>query len=113
MVPLPGKVWQGQVSKEAQGVIDRIRFMSPEHHLVRDFVVRELPRVGKPLTPEFIAQELGLPLDRVVPLLDKLEKEMTFLYRGDGNAVSWAYPVTADRTPHLVTFSTGEQIHAA
>jgi hypothetical protein len=87
--------------------------MTEEHHLVRDFAVRELPRVGEPLQSEFIAQELGLPLARVIAVLDELEKNMTFLYRGDGEAVTWAYPVTVDQTPHQVTFSTGEQIHAA
>jgi hypothetical protein len=40
-------------------------FMVEEHHLVRNFVVRELPRVGAPLSPEVIARSLHLPGDRV------------------------------------------------
>ena len=87
--------------------------MSEEHHRVRDFVVRELPRVGAPLTPEFIAQQLGLSLVRVVALLDELEQNMTYLFRNEEGAVAWAYPVTVDRTPHRVTFSSGEQVYAA
>jgi hypothetical protein len=113
MVPVPGKIWHGEVSKNAQDAITRLAFMSEEHHLVRDFAVRELPRVGEPLSLARIAQGTGLPLDRVGPILDELEREMTFLYRGDGEAVTWAYPVTVDRTPHHVTFSTGEQVYAA
>jgi hypothetical protein len=38
---------------------------------------------------------------------------MTFLFRNEQGAVAWAYPVTVDRTPHYVTFSTGEQVYAA
>jgi len=87
--------------------------MSEEHHLVRDFAVRELPRVGEPLPPELIAQALELPLARAVALLDDLEEGMTFLFRDEQGAVTWAYPVTVDQTPHHVTFSTGEQVYAA
>jgi hypothetical protein len=87
--------------------------MSEEHHLVRDFAVRGLPRAGKPLSPEQIGQALGLPIARVVALLDELEKGMTFLFRNEEGAVTWAYPVTVDPTAHHVNFSTGERVYAA
>jgi hypothetical protein len=113
MIPVPGMIWKDQVAKSAQDVVAKLGFMTEEHHLVRDFAVRQLPRVGEPLSPGFIAGELDLPRARVVELLDELEKRMTFLYRGDGENVTWAYPVTVDETPHHVTFSTGEEINAA
>jgi hypothetical protein len=108
LLPVPRPIWQSQVRGDVE-----LDFMSGEHHNVRDFVVLELPRVGRPLTPEFIAQELNLSLPRVAGILDDLEAHMTFLFRNEQGAVAWAYPVTADRTPHHVTFSTGEQIYAA
>ena len=40
----------------------RLAFMSPDHHVVRDFVVRELPRQERPLSPIQIAQVTGLGL---------------------------------------------------
>jgi hypothetical protein len=113
MVPVPGMVWKDHVAKGARDTVAKLGFMSDEHHLVRDFAVRELPRVGEPLTPELIAQELDLPISQVIELLDDLEENMTFLYRGDGESVTWAYPVTVDRTPHHVTLSTGEEVYAA
>ena len=113
LLPVPPAVWKGEVSKGAQDTVRRLGFMSEEHHLVRDFVVRELPRVGQPLSPKSIAQELKLPRARVVALLDELEKNMTFLFRNQEGAVTWAYPVTVDRTPHRVSFGTGEQVYAA
>ena len=87
--------------------------MTSEHHRVRDYVVRELPRFKKPIPPEKISQDLGINLARVIPLLDELEKHLTFLFRNPAGAVVWAYPVTAEPTPHRVTFSSGETIYAA
>jgi hypothetical protein len=87
--------------------------MSEEHHLVREFAVRELPHVGEPLSPEFISGELDLPIAQVTSILDELEKHMTFVCRNEQGAVAWAYPVTVESTPHHVTFSTGEQVYAA
>ena len=87
--------------------------MTPDHQLVRDFVVRELPRLNTPLSPETIATAVRLPIDRVRSLLDDLEHAMTFLFRNAAGAVTWAYPVTVDQTPHQVTFSSGEKLYAA
>ena len=108
LVPIPRPIWQGQVRGDAE-----LGFMSEEHHRVRDFSVLEIPRVGDPLTPEFIAQELSISRSRVVSILDDLEARMTFLFRNEQGAVTWAYPVTVDQTPHRVTYSSGEQIYAA
>jgi hypothetical protein len=109
VLPVPGPIWKSQV----HGDPAKLDFMSEQHHRVRDFAVTELPRVGEPLTPEFIAQELDLPPARVVELLEDLEQHMTFLFRNQKGAVTWAYPVTVDETPHHLTFSTGERLNAA
>ncbi len=113
VLPVPRPLWQMQVSRNARHLDAGLHFMSAEHHLIRNFVVRELPRVGKPLSPEFIAQNLNLPIAQVKNILDDLEKHMTFLFRNEQGAVTWAYPVTVDRTPHHVALSTGEQVYAA
>ena len=113
ILPIPRQIWQGQVEKDAQFADRRLDFMSPDHHQVRNFAVLELPRAGKPLTPEYIAHGLSLPLERVVSILDELQENMTFLFRNKKGEVTWAYPVTVDRTPHRLSFSTGEQVHAA
>ena len=113
MIPVPRLLWQWQARRGAQRTVGHLDFMAEEHHLVRDFVVRELPSVGEPLSPEFIAGKLDLPVPRVETILDELEKHMTFVCRDTEGAVAWAYPVTAERTPHQVTFSTGEQVYAA
>lgn len=108
MLPVPRAIWHKHMGGDAQ-----LDFMSEEHHRVRDFAVRELPRIGKPLSPALIAQELNLPQARVTAILDELEQHMTFLFRNERGEVTWAYPVTVEHTPHRITFSTGEQIYAA
>lgn len=113
MFGVPRLLWQEQIASDAKRTQVHLGFMTAEHHAVRDFAVRELPRVGKPLPPELIAAELRLPLARVKDILNDLEREKTFLFRNADGAVAWAYPVTVDETPHHVTFGTGEQVYAA
>ena len=93
---------------------DLLAFMTPQHHAVRNFVVRELPgHNGRPLTPAQIARSLRLDPRLTVQLLDDLEKHLFFLVRDRRGDVSWAFPVTSDRTPHALRLSTGEQIFGA
>jgi hypothetical protein len=113
LVPIPRTLWRSQISKTAEHTGSRIDFMTEDHHRVRDLVVKEIAHRGMPLPPEWIAHQLELPIDRVVALLDEMDRAKTFLARNADGAVTWAYPVTTDRTPHRVTFSTGEQTYAA
>jgi len=110
LLPVPPLIWRRVLQHEIGADLG---FMSPDHHRIRNFVVLELPRASRPLTPEAVAAALDLPADRVVSMLDDLEQHMTFLFRNEEGAVTWAYPVTVDETPHRITFSTGEQVHAA
>ncbi len=113
LLRIPRPIWQQEVERSAIAGRKSLAFMTPDHHQVRDFVVMELPRVAKPITPETIGQSLNIERERVISILDELEKNMTFLYRNEQGAVVWAYPVTVEPTPHRVTFSTGEQIYGA
>ena len=111
--PNPANIWQKRIAKVEKKIEAELGFISEEHRMIHHFVVQELPRVGEPLSPEFIANKLDLPLSRVGAILDELEKHMTFLFRNSEGAVVWAYPVTVEATPHHVTLSTGEQVYAA
>jgi hypothetical protein len=113
LLRIPRPIWQQEIARSARASQKSLIFMKAEHHLVRDFAVRELPRLAKPILPETIAQSLNMEPERVVSILDELEKNMTFLFRNEQGAVTWAYPVTVEPTPHRITFSSGEQIYAA
>jgi hypothetical protein len=105
--------WEEQLSKVPKSMKTRLGFMTAEHRLVRYFVVRELPRIGKPIAPDLIAEKLRLPVDRVNSIVDELEERLFFLVRDRRGHVSWAFPVTVDETPHRLAFSTGERTYAA
>jgi len=112
MIPIPRMIWERVVKGEARKTRERLSFMSKDHHRVRDFAVLELPRTGAPLAPEAIAKALDLDVPRVVSILEELEEHLTFVFRGDQRAVTWAYPVTVDETPHHAAFSTGEEAYS-
>ena len=113
MLPVPEEALHRHMAEGKEEDASALAFMTPDHHLVRNFVVSELPKAGEPLPPELIAARLDLPVEGVVAILDDLEKHMTFLFRNPQGAVEWAYPVTVAHTPHKISFSSGEKLYAA
>jgi hypothetical protein len=113
MVGVPPFLWEKQIEKARHKVKKSTRFMSPEHRLVHHYVVRELPRVEGPIPAERVARDLTLSVERVEDILQDLEKHLTFLVRNEQGQVVWAYPVTVEKTPHRITFASGERLYAA
>lgn len=110
---MPRDIWEHHLAQASEHGKARLAFMADDHHRVRYFVVREMPRIGKPIPPAQIAGELRLPLERVQSILEELESNLFFLVRNMDGAVEWAFPVTMASTPHRLTFSTGERLNAA
>lgn len=113
MVRVPPILWEKQIEKARNRVKKATRFMSLDHRRVHHYVVRELPRIGRPVPAEKVAQELSLSTEHAVDILSDLEKHMTFLFRNEQGQVVWAYPVTVEKTPHRITFASGERLFAA
>jgi len=113
MLAVPPFLWEKQIHKARLRITDNLSFMTAAHRRVHHFVVRDLPRKGRPLSPAFIAGELDMTTPQVTAILEALETHMTFLFRDETGAVTWAYPVTVTPTPHRVTFSSDEQLYAA
>ncbi len=112
-IELPRETWDQHIAQAPQDCAKILSFMTEEHHLIRYFVVKELPHIGKPIPPELISEELKISLSSTTKILDDLERNLFFLVRNEQGEVSWAFPVTADKTPHHLTFSTGERLNAA
>ena len=110
---IPRDTWEKHVMLESQHMPAVLDFMTKEHHLVRNLVVKEIARTGKPVSPEEISVTLATPKSKIIALLDDLERNLFFLVRDDAGKVTWAFPVTTAKTPHQMTFNTGEKIHAA
>ncbi len=113
LIQLPEGEWMQQKLQAPNHVRPRLAFMTEDHHRVRYYVVREMPRFGRPILPEEIGQALDLPIARVNQILDELERKMFFLWRNERGAVEWAYPVTTASTAHHLTYSSGERLDAA
>ena len=108
-----GPSWAREVRAAPARMGERLEFMSMEHQVVRRFAVRELVRTGRPVAPQVIARQAALGLDRVTDVLAELEERLFFLVRNDYGDVTWAFPVTVDRTPHRLTFGTGKRLYGA
>jgi hypothetical protein len=112
MVPVPEVLFKPMVQRDAKKLARR-EVLEPDERRVQHFAVREIPHRREAISPEVFARDLGLPLDDVHQILDELERRMTFLCRRGGEDVNWAYPVTADETPHQVRIDGGAAFSAA
>jgi hypothetical protein len=112
IISIPPFLWEKQLSKAKKQFKNELAIMSTEHRAVHHFVVKELPTLNKPMSPEFVSQQLNMSQQKVKLILNDLHTLM-ILYKNSKDEIVWAYPVTVDKTPHHVTFSTGEQLYAA
>ncbi len=112
-LPLPAAVWRRLIGRAADRTRAAGRRLSSEHRAVQHFAVREITRLAEPLTPAAIAAGTGVAPADVDAILAELERKMTFLWRDPRGRVTWAYPVTAESTPHHMAFTSGERLDAA
>jgi hypothetical protein len=110
---VPQAMWKQHVTHIPDHENSRLSFMTESYHQVRNFVVVELAKSGRPVLPELISTTLQLSINQVNLILDELEQKLFFLVRNEQGAVSWAYPVTVETTPHRLTFNSGERLYAA
>ena len=99
--------------KGAKGARENANCLSEEERRVHHFIVMKMAVVKDPITTELIANEIGMPKDQVNQIIDKLENLKTFIYRDDGKAINWAYPLSLEDTGFRMTASSGEQFFAA
>lgn len=113
MVPIPLMISNRGLKKGVSGAKAKARLLSEDERKVHHFVVKVMATAKEPITAELISQELGLSLETVEEIIDKLESLKTFLYRSGGKEINWAYPLSLDNTGHEMIASTGEQFSAA
>jgi len=104
IVSQPEEDWRRELMTAPAGIAQRLDFMTGDHHRVRNFVVRRIAETPRPVAPDQIASSLELPVEEVQAMLVELERGLFFLVRNERGDVSWAFPVTAEPTPHTVDF---------
>jgi hypothetical protein len=113
MIPLPQFMIKKSIRKMAEAICIKTANVSDEERKVHRFVVMTMTETNEPVSSEYIADKLDMPLDRIRDIVDKLEEMKVFLYRYNSQEINWAYPVTTENVVHKMTFSTGEQCNAA
>ena len=113
MVSIPWFLFTRILQHEAKKTKRILCDLDDEHRRVHHFVVKKLPGLARPMPPEYIADRLKLDKAMVIRILGELERRLIFLFRPRGRDVVWAYPITAEPTPHKLVFSSGERIWAA
>ena len=111
---VPDVGFKAALAKIPEFFAARLAFMTPDHHTVRNFAVREIPyESGRPIKVNRLAATLGLPFSQAQTIVEDLERHLFFLVRNEAGEISWAFPVTTDPTPHRLQFSTGERARGA
>lgn len=113
ILEIPQATWKQHLTQISQHSQSRLSFMTAAHHQIRYFIVKEMAYDQKPIEPEFISEKLNIPIERVKPILEELERKLFFLVRNEQGAVTWAYPVTVEVTPHRIDFSSGQRLYGA
>ena len=113
ILEIPQATWKQELAQIPQHSQTRLNFMTNTHHQIRNFVVKEMAIRQKPIEPKLISEKLSIPLEQVNFLLEELERKLFFLVRNEQGAVTWAYPITVETTPHKLSFASGERLYGA
>jgi hypothetical protein len=74
ILEIPLATWKQELVHVSQHIQTRLSFMTNAHHQVRYFVVKEMVNAQKPIKPEFISENMNMPLELVRPILEELER---------------------------------------
>ena len=113
IMKIPQLLSEKGAKKGAEGAKSNAANLSNEEREVHHFIVKKMAGAKAPITVEQIAGDMGMPDDRVIEIVNKLENLKTFIYRSDGNGIDWAYPISLENTDFRMTASSGEQFFAA
>ncbi len=113
MIRIPPLLSNKGAKKGEKGAKANADCLSKEERRVHHFIVMKMAVVKDPITTEVVANELRMPNDQVREIINKLENLKTFIYRGDGKGINWAYPLSLENTGFRMTASSGEQFFAA
>jgi len=106
--------WKNAVAAHVTHMPQRLAFMTPAHHRVRNAAVRLLPgNGGRPLSVQQLAAAARVPEREARAIAAELERNLFFVVREGEDHISWAFPVTVDPTPHELGFGSGETIFGA
>ena len=113
MLRVPPFLSERGSKRGAKGAKANAERLTDEERRVHHHIVLKMMHAREPYTAEMLADELGIGIDRMEEIADKLENLKTFIYRSDGKRIDWAYPLSLENTGFQMSASSGEQFSAA
>ena len=113
MMSIPPLLSEKGAKKGEKGARQNADSLSRDERRVHHFTVMKMAAVSEPISAKLIAREMGMPIDKVADIINKLEKLKTFIFRTDRERIDWAYPLSSENTGFRLTATSGEQFFAA
>ena len=113
MMPIPPLLSEKGARKGEKGARQNADSLSRDERRVHHFIVMKMAVVSEPISAELIASEMGMPIDQVGDIINKLENLKTFIFRTDRKRIDWAYPLSLETTGFRLMATSGEQFFAA
>ena len=102
ITPIPESVWMEELMASPPHIGRRLEFMTPDHHRLRNLAVTQVATGEGPVRVDWFAARLEMTPAEVDARLDELEQGLFFLVRDPEGHVNWAFPFSAEETPHQV-----------
>jgi hypothetical protein len=113
MLHIPPLLSEKGAQKGEKGAKANAESLTDLERQVHHFIVLKMANAKEPITPEMISDEMEIPSEKVSSIIDKLENLKTFIFRSDGKAINWAYPLSMENTGFRLSSSSGKNFFAA
>jgi len=99
---IPEPAWIEELMAAPPHIARRLEFMTPDHHRIRNLAVTQIAAGKGPVRVDWLAARLAMTPIEIDARLDELEQGLFFVVRDPEGRVNWAFPFSAEETPHLV-----------
>jgi hypothetical protein len=99
---IPESGWMEEFLASPSHIARRLEFMTPDHHRIRNLAVTRVAEGKGPVRVDWLAERLSMTPSEVDARLDELERALFFLVRDSEGNINWAFPFSAEVTPHAV-----------
>ena len=113
MFPIPRFFSKKGLGKGVCSAKKKTTLLSDQEQRVHYYIVEQMAVAREPIQTISVSTALGIPVEKIVQMIDKLEGLKTFLFRSDGKTVDWAYPLSLQNTGHELISLKGERLFAA
>jgi hypothetical protein len=108
ITPIPEAGWMEELLASPAHIARRLEFMPPDHRRIRNLAVTRIAAGKGPVRVDWLVARLAMTPTEVEARLDELERGLFFVVRDSRGHVNWAFPFSAEETPHVVDLGRAE-----